>query len=274
MAPQMTFKVAQKFLQCSHLCENISAVPRSLGKIYTLSSRPPQADLWHTDKKCFSSLQYGNPIESAVSKNDIGNHRSRACDGRLYRCQESAKAETVFNQMMSSQRLWVSTRNCCQGFSTSVCAASKFGVGGFDHGKPVEPQASRPDRGKDWALRLANENGYLSWCRNTYLTTVVSLAMMEEGNTTLTEQAAKGALVVAALNLSWGTYHYIYNTVRLRRQTGMSSVGVGAHSSLALLHLMLWFMVCAAFLGNTEEEPDGGQGGEMDMETERQSVEQ
>ncbi|KAL8589755.1 hypothetical protein ACOMHN_027263 [Nucella lapillus] len=114
--------------------------------------------------------------------------------------------------------------------------------------------------------------GYLSWCRNTYLTTVVALAMMEEGKTAIAEQAAEGALVVAALNLSWGTYQYIHNVVKLRHLTGTSPLGVGAYSSLALLHLGLWVMVCATFLGLTQD-PDTMAPPAGKRETDAQTLE-
>ncbi|XP_076442889.1 transmembrane protein 160-like isoform X4 [Babylonia areolata] len=105
-------------------------------------------------------------------------------------------------------------------------------------------------------LRFANENGFLSWCRNSYLTTVVAIAMMAEGTTPLALQAAEGAFFVSGLNLTWGTYHYIYNLLRLRRKMGMSAVGALMYFSMAVLHLGLWFVVCTLFLGYTDETAD------------------
>ncbi|KAL8563038.1 hypothetical protein ACOMHN_067436 [Nucella lapillus] len=107
------------------------------------------------------------------------------------------------------------------------------------------------------ALRLANENGFLSWCRNSYLTTVVAIAMLAEGTTPLAMQAAEGAFFVAGLNLTWGTYQYIYNLLRLRRRTGVSAVGALLYSSMALLHIGLWLIVCTLFLGYTDDDADG-----------------
>lgn len=107
-----------------------------------------------------------------------------------------------------------------------------------------------PDSG--WAVRLANENGYLSWCRNTYLTTVVAIAMLGEGTTLMSQHAAEGAFFVAGINLTWGTYHFVYNILCLRRRIGMSLLGALLQVSMATLHLMLWFMICLLYIGYSE----------------------
>lgn len=62
--------------------------------------------------------------------------------------------------------------------------------------------------------------------------------------------------MVAGLNLLWGTYSYIYNIIRLRGRVGMSRFGGLLSISLALLHLVLWLMVCSLYLGYSDDVPD------------------
>ncbi|XP_076442886.1 transmembrane protein 160-like isoform X2 [Babylonia areolata] len=144
-----------------------------------------------------------------------------------------------------------------RGFSMTVPSANQLGMGkGKEADQEHAYQTSSASGEDDWVLRFANENGFLSWCRNSYLTTVVAIAMMAEGTTPLALQAAEGAFFVSGLNLTWGTYHYIYNLLRLRRKMGMSAVGALMYFSMAVLHLGLWFVVCTLFLGYTDETAD------------------
>lgn len=105
-----------------------------------------------------------------------------------------------------------------------------------------------------WALRLSNENNYLSWCRNTYLTTVVGIAMLGEGASLLAQHAAEGAFFVAGVNLLWGTGQLFYNVFYLRRRMEMSWIWAILYLSMATLHLLLWLMVCLLYIGYTDDQ--------------------
>ncbi|XP_076442887.1 transmembrane protein 160-like isoform X3 [Babylonia areolata] len=163
--------------------------------------------------------------------------------------EERVKLKTTFCGWLSD--------SAQRGFSMTVPSANQLGMGkGKEADQEHAYQTSSASGEDDWVLRFANENGFLSWCRNSYLTTVVAIAMMAEGTTPLALQAAEGAFFVSGLNLTWGTYHYIYNLLRLRRKMGMSAVGALMYFSMAVLHLGLWFVVCTLFLGYTDETAD------------------
>lgn len=102
-------------------------------------------------------------------------------------------------------------------------------------------------------IRLVTENGFLSWCRNAYMSTVVGVAMMAEGTSALAQSAGLGALMVGTMNLGWGTGCHVTNLVRLRHVSGMSSITLFLHLAGSCLHFFLWAFVLICFVGFLDE---------------------
>ncbi|KAK7104286.1 uncharacterized protein [Littorina saxatilis] len=153
---------------------------------------------------------------------------------------------------LQQQSAFVSSKLFGKNFSVSVQADNHFGLGKSDKSSELHSGKASSVRG-DWGVRLSNDNAYLSWCRNTYLSTVVGIAMMGEGTTVLAQQAGEGAFFLAGMNLSWGTIQFIYNTFHLRQAMGMSMFGGLLHISFAVIHFILWFMVCMLYIGYSDE---------------------
>ncbi|ESO83573.1 hypothetical protein LOTGIDRAFT_236580 [Lottia gigantea] len=104
-------------------------------------------------------------------------------------------------------------------------------------------------------VRLANENGYLSWCRNAYLSCSVAVMMTHLGNgNLLLHYAASGALVVSLLNLVTGTTGYIVQLLALKHSVGMSMFSTLLNISFAVIHLCAWLIVIFLFLAYPENE--------------------
>ncbi|XP_005110530.1 uncharacterized protein LOC101857607 [Aplysia californica] len=102
-------------------------------------------------------------------------------------------------------------------------------------------------------MRLLNENSFLSWCRNAYLSTVVGVAMITEGTTALAQGAGAGALAVGAMNLFWGTGCHVVNLIRLRHVTGMSTFTLFLNLIGSTLHCCLWLFVLICYIGFLDE---------------------
>ncbi|CAG5133896.1 unnamed protein product [Candidula unifasciata] len=102
-------------------------------------------------------------------------------------------------------------------------------------------------------IRLVNENNFLSWCRNTYLSSVVGVAMITEGTTVLAQSAGVGALVVAMMNLFWGTGCHITNLIRLRHISGMSGFNMTMNILGSSFHFFLWLFVLTCYIGFLDE---------------------
>ncbi|GFR90561.1 transmembrane protein 160 [Elysia marginata] len=94
---------------------------------------------------------------------------------------------------------------------------------------------------------------FLSWCRNCYISTVAGVAMMTEGASTFAQSAGLGALMVATMNLVWGTGCHVTNLVRLRNVSGMSSVTLFFHVAGSSLHCVLWAFVLLCYIGFLDE---------------------
>ncbi|XP_059176903.1 transmembrane protein 160-like [Physella acuta] len=103
------------------------------------------------------------------------------------------------------------------------------------------------------SLRLMNENGFLSWCRNAYLSTVVGAAMITEGGTALSLDAGIAALFVGTMNLYWGTACHVTNLVRLRQVMGMSNLILFLNIFGAVLHCLIWSFAIICYLGFLDE---------------------
>ncbi|GFO04773.1 transmembrane protein 160 [Plakobranchus ocellatus] len=115
-----------------------------------------------------------------------------------------------------------------------------------------------PDSGKEQLIsqmniRLVNENSFLSWCRNAYLSTVVGVAMMAEGVGGLAQSAGLGALLVGTMNLAWGTGCHVTNLIRLRHVSGMSGFTLFLHLAGSSLHCFLWAFVLICYIGFLDE---------------------
>ncbi|KAK6183388.1 hypothetical protein SNE40_010879 [Patella caerulea] len=104
-----------------------------------------------------------------------------------------------------------------------------------------------------WSVRLANENGYLSWCRNTYLCSAVGVMMTTQTANIAVQYAASGAFMVSGLNLSMGTLSYIYYLLSLRQHANISFTATFIAILFALLHFCAWAVVLIFFMGNQDD---------------------
>ncbi|RUS91439.1 hypothetical protein EGW08_000763 [Elysia chlorotica] len=151
---------------------------------------------------------------------------------------------------------------------TSATSSQRFSLRPQPHAASVRPihtgrglRQAQGDQSQDknaqllsqMNIRLVCENGFLSWCRNTYISAVVGVAMMGEGASALAQSAGLGALLVGAMNLAWGTGCHVTNLVRLRHVSGMSRVTLFLHVSGSLLHCALWAFVLVCFIGFLDE---------------------
>uniref|UniRef100_A0A0B7AAA8 Uncharacterized protein n=1 Tax=Arion vulgaris TaxID=1028688 RepID=A0A0B7AAA8_9EUPU len=137
-------------------------------------------------------------------------------------------------------------------FSRHVCLSSNQASADFSLRKGTSSQ-EQEKLITEMNLRLVNENSFLSWCRNAYLSSVVGVAMITEGTTALAQNAGIGALVVGTMNLFWGTTCHISNLIRLRHVTGMSSFILLLNILGSLLHCLLWIFVLICYIGFLDE---------------------
>lgn len=203
-----------------------------------------------------------------ASRSLLSDFRQTAKCHRLIKSQMNA-AVTCSQEVKASDLLRHPGARSVHISAGPVLAAGQFGVrGDAERKQDKESHDGRKNRTSDsaWAVRLANENGYLSWCRNTYLTTVVAIAMLGEGTTAMALHAAEGAFFVAGMNLTWGTTHFIYNLLYLRRQVDMSVLGALLQVSMATFHLVLWFMLCALYISYSDESDVEAMKGQLEEE--------
>jgi len=106
----------------------------------------------------------------------------------------------------------------------------------------------------EMSIRLLNENGFLSWCRNAYLCTAVGLAMISETSTPLGQTAGAVAIGVGCMNIFWGTSCHVTNLLRLRNVTGMSNFFLFLNVCGSMLHCCLWLMVLVCYIGFVDEK--------------------
>ncbi|XP_036359856.1 uncharacterized protein LOC115213145 isoform X1 [Octopus sinensis] len=99
------------------------------------------------------------------------------------------------------------------------------------------------------AVRLANENGYLSWNRNGYLATAVGVAMQAEAKMPLSGVASEVLFSIAGANLTIGCAIFIFNVWKLHPQIGLSQTGVYCAILLSVVHVILWFFAFLTFKG-------------------------
>ncbi|XP_022332793.2 uncharacterized protein LOC111130261 [Crassostrea virginica] len=104
-----------------------------------------------------------------------------------------------------------------------------------------------------WACRLANENGYLSWCRNSYLMTGIGVGMLYRGQSAVAELAGYSAMSLAGVNVLWGTYVFIYNLFFLKERVGMSGGFVALQTLSCIIHAVLYVMILIVFAAESDK---------------------
>ncbi|XP_048737885.2 transmembrane protein 160-like [Ostrea edulis] len=104
-----------------------------------------------------------------------------------------------------------------------------------------------------WSCRLANENGYLSWCRNAYLMTGVGVGMLYKGQTAVAELAGYSAMFLAGVNVLWGTYVFVYNLLYLKDRVGMTGGFVALQTLSAIAHAILYAMILIVFSAESDK---------------------
>ncbi|KAH3856892.1 hypothetical protein DPMN_099487 [Dreissena polymorpha] len=105
----------------------------------------------------------------------------------------------------------------------------------YEDGPPVSNEGMN--------LRYQVENGYLSWMRNTYISTLASITVMhlEACGTPLTIGAV--TLLIGALNVTAGTFGYLYGMQSLYRRGYVSKIMRIACQLYALIHFIVWYIV-------------------------------
>lgn len=129
-----------------------------------------------------------------------------------------------------------------QKIFTQSASLNRFGIGR----DPEDGLAVNHVSESAWALRLANENGFLSWCRNCYLSTAVGVGMEAEGSN-IASCAYQAVFLVAGLNLTIGTSIFIFNILKLRHQIGLSPLGVAGFVGGASIHYCFWLCGLLAY---------------------------
>ncbi|KAH9499632.1 hypothetical protein Btru_074316 [Bulinus truncatus] len=176
----------------------------------------------------------------------------RSC---LYLCKKSGISYSRSINAFTSQ--WCGYSPLFDKWKVTPVINSKLGRGysqTTDDNKIAELERLRSEMN----IRLANENGFLSWCRNAYLSTVVGVAMITEGTTELALDAGFSALFIATLNIFWGTGSYITNLIRLRNASGMSPVTLFVNIIGSFLHSLIWCFVVICYLGFLDENDSYG----------------
>lgn len=79
--------------------------------------------------------------------------------------------------------------------------------------------------------------------------------------------------VVAGINLSWGTCQFIYNILHLRRNLSMSVFAAVTNVFLAMVHIMLWFMVCTLSVGYMDDNESDVAKDDESLEKDRSLLE-
>lgn len=93
-------------------------------------------------------------------------------------------------------------------------------------------------------LRLASENGYLSWNRNTYIMTLVGLTALNCTDiSNLTTVVAAAALLTAGFNLTIGTLGFLYNLSLVKKRSSLSNLMCRLAQLFTLIHFLLWYTV-------------------------------
>ncbi|XP_074662266.1 uncharacterized protein LOC141914844 [Tubulanus polymorphus] len=94
-----------------------------------------------------------------------------------------------------------------------------------------------------WAgVRLSNENGYLSWTRNAYISTICGATMnVQELIVAHSEKAAAVMLFIAFGNITIGTMSFLNYLNWFYRDFKMSRKVYLLQSTLVIIHLLLWY---------------------------------
>lgn len=102
-----------------------------------------------------------------------------------------------------------------------------------------------------WMIRFANENGYLSWCRNSFLLTVVGVTSWASSSNKVPRatQVAVGMFFLAGLNLLTGTAIFFYNIVFLRRMMHMNMPSMALNLTVGCLNVILWSCAIGYYTG-------------------------
>ncbi|XP_014673848.1 PREDICTED: uncharacterized protein LOC106814082 [Priapulus caudatus] len=98
-----------------------------------------------------------------------------------------------------------------------------------------------------WVVRLANENGYLSWCRNSFLLTVVGVAAWVHEYVYFAKEVAIGMFLLAGINLCVGTGIFFYHNIVLYRIMHMSGPFLLLYIAIGLTNLSLWASAIALY---------------------------
>ncbi|KAL5008374.1 hypothetical protein ScPMuIL_013955 [Solemya velum] len=230
-----------RFLQTSSL-----PLPHSAGplKICVATAKMKTTSLMQLKLFCGKCFRHSHSSRHMNNNMLDGNMNKLTDCASRYSSRNCASGNGQRTGMLSNKQTF-QFRNCSKVSLEGARHMSSFDkkantvsteFNGIDHGDAVVPDSA-------WACRLANENGYLSWCRNTYLASAVGVAMIVEGQTTMAEYTGDATLLIAAINMAWGTWSFIYNIVVQRKRVQMSIPIVLFNIFAAVGHLILWMAV-------------------------------
>ncbi|GAB1609853.1 uncharacterized protein LOC115213145 [Argonauta hians] len=103
----------------------------------------------------------------------------------------------------------------------------------------------------EMTVRLANENGYLSWNRNGYLATAVAVAMHAEGKLPI---ASEVVFSIAGSNIAIGCAVFSFNLWKFHTQIGISRLAAYGTIIVSILHVIVYLFAILAFKGYTLDE--------------------
>ncbi|XP_067680829.1 transmembrane protein 160-like [Haliotis asinina] len=181
----------------------------------------------------------------------------------------AVKTNSIQLQPPHTKQAQISLYQCVpsrQIATTSMCLSrSSIGVGVGQSDEDTRGTHTKEQGVTDaaWAIRLANENGYLSWCRNTYLASAVACGMQAEGTLEVSQLAAQGVFLLAGINMTWGTINFIIYILKLRQRMGMSLLASLINITGAIFHLLVWLALVTMYLGLAEEPPETPDGEEV-----------
>ncbi|XP_067935132.1 uncharacterized protein [Watersipora subatra] len=114
---------------------------------------------------------------------------------------------------------------------------------------------------QQWVMRMNLQNGYLSWCRNSYLCLSVAIAvsvaplfLTSVGSSNLAEVGDELSYVFNGLgalsicNMVFGSCEFLYQLFKTRSLTQISMLAAAIYSIFVILHAILFCDVSRSFI--------------------------
>jgi len=129
----------------------------------------------------------------------------------------------------------------------------------FEQGKTLPHQ--------QWVMRMNNQNGYLSWCRNSYICLSISVAIsmsekyinqssLESLSNISYESAVVGLVGLSCFNIAFGSAEFLYQLIKTKHLTQISWLTLGIYVTFAVLHTLLFLKVAARMLPEDDDDDE------------------